>query len=68
MGLIDQLLVQGADSRLYESLVQKRGLTGSVSGGANPLLYGKQRGERYWKMMDECATARVIALEQAGTR
>jgi predicted Zn-dependent peptidase len=38
MGLIDQLLVQGADSRLYQALVQKRGLTGSVSGGTNPLL------------------------------
>jgi len=38
MGLIDQLLVQGADRRLYQALVQKRGLTGSVSGGANPLL------------------------------
>src|SRR5215203_2863880 len=38
MGLIDQLLVQGADSRLYQSMVQKRGLTGSLSGGANPLL------------------------------
>ena len=38
MGLIDQLLVQGADSRLHQSLVQKRGLTGSVSGGTNPLL------------------------------
>src|SRR5687767_10791279 len=38
MGLIDQLLVQGADSRLFQSLVQKRGLTGSVSGGVNPLL------------------------------
>ena len=38
MGLIDQLLVQGSDSRLYQALVQKRGLTGSVSGGANPLL------------------------------
>ena len=38
MGLIDQLLVQGADSRLYQSLVQKRGLTGAVSGGTNPLL------------------------------
>ena len=38
MGLIDQLLVQGADSRLYQSLVQKRGLTGQVSGGINPLL------------------------------
>src|SRR5580765_6592574 len=37
-------------------------------GGANPLLYGKERGTRYWKLMDECATARVIALEQAGTK
>jgi zinc protease len=38
MGLIDQLLLQGQDSRLYEALVQKRGLTGSVDGGANPGL------------------------------
>ena len=38
MGLIDQLLVQGQDSRLYEALVQKTGLTGSVAGGANPGL------------------------------
>jgi zinc protease len=38
MGLIDQLLLQGEDSRLHESLVQKRGLTGSVDGGANPGL------------------------------
>src|SRR5215204_1799341 len=37
MGLIDQLLVQGADSRLYQSLVQKRGLTGEVDGGINLL-------------------------------
>ena len=38
-------------------------------GGANPLLYGKERGTRYWKIMDECASARVIALEQAaGTK
>jgi zinc protease len=38
MGLIDQILIQGQDSRLHEALVQKRGLTGSVDGGANPLL------------------------------
>jgi zinc protease len=38
MGLIDQLLVQGQDSRLHEAIVQKRGLAGSVSGGANPGL------------------------------
>jgi len=33
--------------------------------GPNPLLYGKPRAARYFKIMDECATARVIALEQA---
>ena len=38
MGLIDQILVQGTDSRLHEVLVQKRGFAGSVGGGANPLL------------------------------
>ena len=33
------------------------------------LADGKERGARYWKLMDECATARVIALEQAaGTK
>jgi predicted Zn-dependent peptidase len=35
MGLIDQLLVQGEDSRLYQAIVQKRGLAGEVSGGTN---------------------------------
>jgi predicted Zn-dependent peptidase len=38
MGLIDQLLLQGQDSRLHEAIVQKRGLAGSVEGGANPGL------------------------------
>lgn len=38
MGLIDQMLVQGEDSRLYAELVQKRGLTGSVEGGINSSL------------------------------
>ncbi len=38
MGLIDQLLLQGQDSRLYEALVRKRGLTGAVSGGINAEL------------------------------
>ena len=36
--------------------------------GANPLLYGKERAARYWNMMDECATARVIALAEASGR
>jgi predicted Zn-dependent peptidase len=37
MGLIDQILVQGKDSRLYAHLVQKKKLTGEVTGGINLL-------------------------------
>jgi predicted Zn-dependent peptidase len=37
MGLIDQILLQGDDSRLHQALVQKKGYTGSVSGGINYL-------------------------------
>jgi zinc protease len=40
MGLIDQILLQGRDSRLYQALVQQRGLTGGVMGGTN--LLGNQ--------------------------
>ncbi|UQA57654.1 M16 family metallopeptidase [Polyangium aurulentum] len=35
MGLLDQILLQGDDSRLHQALVQKRGLTDSVWGGIN---------------------------------
>lgn len=35
MGLIDQILLQGQDSRLYQKLVQEKGITDSVSGGIN---------------------------------
>jgi len=35
MGLLDQILVQGNDSRLYQELVRERALTGSVDGGIN---------------------------------
>ena len=35
MGLLDQVLVQGNDSRLYQALVQENGLTGDVEGGIN---------------------------------
>ena len=35
MGLLDQILVQGHDSRLYQSIVEKQGLAGDVSGGIN---------------------------------
>ncbi|HWL38657.1 MAG TPA: pitrilysin family protein [Gemmatimonadaceae bacterium] len=37
MGLIDQILLQGNDSRLRQALVQGAGLTGSVTGGINLL-------------------------------
>lgn len=35
MGLLDQMLVHGDDSLLYEELVKKRGYTGQISGGIN---------------------------------
>ena len=37
MGLIDQILIEGDDSRMYEELVQKRGMTGGIEGGINLL-------------------------------
>ena len=37
MGLIDQILVQGEDSRLHNAMVQKKGITQSVEGGINLL-------------------------------
>jgi predicted Zn-dependent peptidase len=38
MGLLDQLLLQGDDSLLYQELVNRRGMTGAVSGGINASL------------------------------
>lgn len=35
--LLDQILLQGKDSRLYQALVQKRGYSDNVSGGINYL-------------------------------
>ncbi len=35
MGLIDQILLQGKDSRFYQALVQGKGYTDDVSGGIN---------------------------------
>ena len=37
LGLIDQMLVQGDDSKLFQALVQEKGYTSSVSGGINYL-------------------------------
>jgi predicted Zn-dependent peptidase len=38
MGLIDQILLQGEDSLLYQSLVKNEGITSSVDGGINAFL------------------------------
>jgi predicted Zn-dependent peptidase len=38
MGLIDQMLAKGNDSKLYQALVQEKGYTSTVSGGINYLL------------------------------
>ena len=35
MGLIDQILAQGQDSRLFEALVRERGITSGVQAGIN---------------------------------
>ncbi len=37
MGLIDQILVQGKDSKLHQYLIQEKGYTSEVSGGINYL-------------------------------
>ena len=37
MTLIDEMLIEGDDSLLHQELVQKRGITGNVSGGINQL-------------------------------
>jgi predicted Zn-dependent peptidase len=37
MALIDEMLIEGDDSLLHQELVQKRGITGNVSGGINLL-------------------------------
>ena len=37
MGLIDQILLQGQDSKLFNKLVQEKGYTGNVDGGINYL-------------------------------
>jgi predicted Zn-dependent peptidase len=35
MGIIDQILLQGEDSRLHQKLVQEKGITDGISGGIN---------------------------------
>jgi len=37
MGVLEEILIEGRDSLLYQALVQKNGLTGGVNGGINEL-------------------------------
>lgn len=37
-GFLDQLLLQGEDSRLHQAVVKKKGMTGSLKGGINVVL------------------------------
>ena len=50
MGLIDQILLQGDDSRLYTKLVQETGIAGEVDGGINGDLGNmfNYRGPMLW--------------------
>lgn len=38
MGLLDQILLQGEDSLLYQAFVKQHGITGSIDGGINAFL------------------------------
>ncbi len=38
MGLLDQILLQGEDSLLYQALVKNEGITSDIGGGINALL------------------------------
>jgi predicted Zn-dependent peptidase len=61
MGLIDQLLLQGQDSKLYQLIVQQKGYAGGVSGGINYLgNMFNYNGPMFW-MADLTHDANVSA-------
>ena len=69
-GLLDQILVQGRDSRLFDKLVQQASLTGEVTGGINAL--GNQfnyQGPMLWLVSafhdsDKPASALLAAIDE----
>jgi zinc protease len=78
MGLLDQILLQGEDSLLYQELVKKRGLAASVPGGINLLgnMYNYS-GPMLWlgylfhdnnKTPDEILSAVDAAIAQVQTK
>jgi zinc protease len=77
-GLLDQLLAQGRDSRLYQELVQKRGLTGGIDAGINfglgsqfdyqgPMLYEIQAFHDADKSQDAMVAGFDAAIEPLRT-
>ncbi|WP_286233590.1 M16 family metallopeptidase [Thalassotalea sediminis] len=75
MGIIDQILVQGEDSLLYQELVKNKQITGSVSGGINYLLGNmfNYNGPMLWMSSfthDETVTNKEIsdAIDSVVTR
>jgi predicted Zn-dependent peptidase len=71
-GLLDQILAQGRDSRFYQELVQKRGLTGSVDAGINFGLGGMYdyQGPMLWEIQafhdaDKTPEAMVAGFDAA---
>ncbi len=70
MGLIDQILVQGRDSRLWQALVEKGGFSGEVGGGINADLghMFNVGGPTLWSLAlvhdaDKSADAILAAIE-----
>ena len=67
MGLLDQILLKGQDSLLYQALVKKEGLTGAVSGGINLLgsMFNYQ-GPMLWTVSlffdDIASSGRIISV------
>jgi zinc protease len=77
-GLLDQLLAQGRDSRFYQELVQKRGLTGGIDAGINfglgsqfdyqgPMLYEIQAFHDADKSQDAMVAGFDAAIEPLRT-
>lgn len=67
MGLLDQILIQGSDSRLYQKLVQEKGYTGQLNGGINYLgnMYN-YNGPMVWMgdlVHDDTVTPEAILTE-----
>jgi zinc protease len=78
-GLLDQILGQGRDSRFYDELVRKRGLTGQIDAGINwglgsmydyngPMLWIIQAFHDADKPADSLVAAFDAAIEPLRTR